>query len=717
MTASSIPRRRDVNRKTGTTNLTESTANSVFWTANTRGSNVRSPTPTLVVQSASTTMKSFEMGHPSSGIELDEFEVEDLDLSMRGAEGWDSDEDSMMPISRKGRKEIERKGKEERKRVEKARKEFQVMEKPTLRLAKEVEDDTFSLSTLKMQIGQIGLRKNVSPLFSIFNCAFSHFFSQSDPSEAEEQAAQLLKMRNEASGLLNAAPQLKKKRSKFRLCGFFRSGNDSISSSDSLPKSSSTPPLSIVARTTEPHHLPTSFRSQSSLDSSRTLFHSPSDLPIKPTQVYASPIHPASTFIDISDLAGIVNDLPPTKRPHQTKRGVEQSTYKATRVDSWRKDCVIEEEVMEIGKSHEGGALGGLFAEHRGSVSKEYQAKRNAMARREAGGGEIDGGDVVRFTREVAGRRRNEAHPPPPVPLPQAISFDGPTTPPMAYTRRGTPSPTPSLAAKRRHFPPQSAPPASVLPSLPSVDSVRSAGENERLPLPSTFHDSFTPSTEYRFPSPVPSHGVIPLRYDTTMNRTPTRLVRHAINSSFESTQSIPALDSPPFTRRDGHSSSISSSEIASPLTENEMDYNSIGFIRSYSPTRSAIIHPFPRPPPLKQQPHRPSFTPTASARSTTSSSNFNFSVKDEDLFFSQPKAIYERAQRIAEEAGLDAEDGTRTTYQRANRQVPSLVKTSSLSRKNTAESGGGGRVVEGRGMGEASAIRRAMVTARTGQK
>ena len=104
-------------------------------------------------------MQSFEMGHPPSG----EFEIEDLDFSMVGVEGWDSDdENSIVPMSRRGRKEAERRGKEERKRAEKARKEFQVMEKPTLRLAKAVEDDTFSLSTLKMQIDRIGARKNVS---------------------------------------------------------------------------------------------------------------------------------------------------------------------------------------------------------------------------------------------------------------------------------------------------------------------------------------------------------------------------------------------------------------------------------------------------------------------------------------------------------------------------------------------------------------------------
>lgn len=111
-------------------------------------------------------MRSFELGRPATT----EDEFEDLDLAMVGREGWDSDENSVVPLSRKGRKEIERKGKEDRKREERVRKELQAME--PLRLAKEIEDDTFSLSTLKMQIDRIGARKNVSLPFVNFGGTF-----------------------------------------------------------------------------------------------------------------------------------------------------------------------------------------------------------------------------------------------------------------------------------------------------------------------------------------------------------------------------------------------------------------------------------------------------------------------------------------------------------------------------------------------------------------
>lgn len=507
-------------------------------------------------------------------------------------------------------------------------------------------------------------------------------------------------MRNDVTGLLNAPPQLKKKRSKFRLCGFFRSGHQS-SSSESPGKP--TVPLDIIARKdADAHHLPTSFRSQSSLDSSRTLFHSPSDLPLVPNQIYVSPIHPASNFIDLSDLAGIVNDLPLTKRPHQSKRGADHTWQKATRVDSWRKDCVIEEEVTAIG--NEGGALGGLFVPHRGSVSREYRAKREAMVKLELGKGEED---VIRFTKEIAGRRATTATTPPPSLL-QSFTSVRPITPPTVHTRGATPSPTPSTAAKRRNFPPpRLAPPATILPSLPLPPT---AGEQRDTgPSPLLLSTSFSPTTEYRFPPPVPTRGgIIPLRYDSGVQRAPTRLVRHAITSSFESTQTVSPLDSPPFSRRRGNSSSTSGSDVPSPVTENEAEYDSIGFVQTYSPTRQAFVHPFPRPPtPKDQQSSRPSF-PT-SARSTASS-NFNFSIKDEDLFFSQPQAIYERARKTAEDGA-----GARTTYQRGNRQLPSLVRTSSL--RQNVDPAVGGRRVETRGMGEASAIRRAMVTARGGQK
>ena len=523
-------------------------------------------------------------------------------------------------------------------------------------------------------------------------------------------------MRNDVTGLLNATPQLKKKRSKFRLCGLFRSNTESISSGSDSPINKASIPLGIVPQDpAEPHHLPTSFRSQSSLDSSRTLFHSPSDLPIKPTQIYCSPIHPASTFIDISDLAGIVNDLPPTKRPHQSKRGAEQTWQKSTRVDAWRNDCVIEEEIVEeeITNPNAGGALSGLFSEHRGSVSKEYQAKRDARAQREDGRAEIGEEESNRYGLEIAGRRpRNASHPPP---LPQALAVGRPSTPPIVYNRRATPSPTPSAAAKRRNFPPRkTAPPVSVLPSLPPVEGEMGGGRNAQLPLSSNFTRSPT-SADYRFPSrsTIFGHGLIPLRHDTSVNRTPTR---HAINSPFDSAQTVPSLDSPPFARRRGNSSSTSGSEIASPLTESEAEFNSIGFLQSYSPTRTSPVHPFPRSPTYKPSPQRPFFPEAASTRSTASSSNFNFSIKDEDLFFSQPKMIYERAQRIAD-AGME-DDGARTTYQRANRQVPSLIKTSSLrGREKESDIVVGGRRVESRGMGEATAIRRAMVDGRNGRK